>query len=272
MKNIEILSYLASLGSVSAIIVGFIWQQIAVVSVGSILLTAVASYYFQKRMQSNIREYEIRRLRVTEVLGPLHGDLLSVKEVLDRNRSQFRIDSPYTLYYETEKAMWPKIRSNYTYFLIPEELRKEFENLFSDLKLFDFQIELVRKHISRIVKERVSAMLKFDNPREPGFLVASQDGDTREFSIFGPVFWKVKPTVHGILEKVIVQNEGGGFYETPLEGVNAEVFARPLLEYAWKKSDEDPEIVKARKMHADLLKRVSDLKASMESEITKWTK
>jgi hypothetical protein len=268
MKNIELLSYLASVGSASAIIAGFIWQQIGAISVGSILLTAVASYYFQRRMQSNIREYEMRRLRVTEVLGPLHGDLMRMKDVLDRNRSDFGLDSPYTWHDETEKSSWPKIRSDYKYFLIPEQVRKESESLFSDLRIFDRQIEVTREHISRIVKDEISTSLIFEKPRDPRFLVASPSGDTREIHVSGLVFWKVKPTVHGTLKKVIVDNEGGGDYPTPL----AEVFSESLLKSVWRKSDEDSEIVKARKIHEDLAKRVSDLKASVENQVREWTK
>jgi len=254
-------AFLVAVSSISAgsLFIGIIYQQLIPSSLGGLLLSAVLSYYFQRRMHSSIREYEKRKLSVQEALGPIHADLLVTKQVLQYNQENYKLSNL------VNQDNWKRIRFGYQYYLIPRDLRQKLDKFFHSVE--DFPAGIITRKITEIGKSVCQTLTPNFDLQDIQFQIKDKEGLLRgDAWWWGLVFWKAKPTdaVPGTLQSAIFLDSGGAKFQATQKIID------DFLEGCWKKADQDPMICEARSLHGKFLTEVGGLLDLVERQITEW--
>lgn len=185
----DLSNLVALFGSAALMTYGFITDFFLAVP-GVILFTALMSYFFQRRMHQDTRKYEKRKLAVTEVLGPIHGELLQIMNSFEADQKNYFLNAPNTLSMGDE---WQKIRNGYKFYLIPKELSGQLEKFFTELD--ELRPGYVSTRITNLAAKVCDSLLGgFKLSNSPNFTVKVEDGGVSQTWFWGLVFWKVEPT------------------------------------------------------------------------------
>lgn len=250
------------------IVWGYLWQYIITVPVGTVLLTTLLSYYFQRRMHRDIRKTELTKMAVVEVLGPLHGELLKLAQTLENNERRGFLEMP-------NSDIWNATKLSYRYYLISENLRSRCGDFF--LELDRLQIGEVTTRISKIARGIRDPLFPdgFSLLKEPDFRIERHDGGGIHAAWFwGLVFWKVMPRDQypDKLTDVLIEgvNRVGGTARMTFTADNAREFTNRFLKSVFEESDRDPVIAEAREMHKKLQASARCLYDVVRDEIVRW--
>lgn len=224
-------------------------------------------------MQENSRKYEKRKLAVTEVLGPVHGELLEIIKSFESDQKLYFLNAPNTSSMGDE---WQKIRNGYRFYLIPEKLRGQLEKFFTELN--ELQPGYVSTRITTLAAKVCDSLLGgFKLSNSPNFVVEDKDDSVTQTWFWGLIFWKVEPTTQkpGKLREVKLETNSfdpSGIRLKPRIFVDkdAEAFAETFFKAMWEASDRDPLISKARQMHSYLYSEARRLYEVIKTEIMKW--
>ncbi len=271
LDNQDIANLVASIGSALVMVWGFLAQFLLAIPVGAVLFTALISYFFQRRMQNDMRKYERGRLAVTEALGPVYGILLKIIDTFESNKSKHTLAIPSTFLIEA----WVHIWHSHKFYLIRQELRAELERFFLDL--FEFQTGIITARITKIGVKFCNTLVKnFEAKSWPRFIVEDENGKTSEASILELIFWDVDPTAiqkRAKLKEVTIEGEDLERHliqPKRLYGEDAFDFTSNFFKALSDELKKDPDIVKAREMHCHLDSEANRLLRELKEQISGW--
>lgn len=269
MDKEEFTSLLVSVSSSLAVVAAILWQYILAAPIMAIVLAASLSYYFQHRMQANIRKYEIRKLAVLEALGPIYGEMLKMRQSFDANQTGLSRN-----WYGNWAKVWSTIRRSHRFYVIQEPLRSAIERYYTRLG------ELVTKSINvldqlQLIEKQVwPRIVEISDANSAFFIVRGNNSELRAW-MQGAVYWGVNPsqltglylvdlTIHG----TIPNNESN-----QLRFENGDIIKKIVNDFwniASREVDNNPQIVEERKLVADLREESSRLQLMLENEFAKW--
>lgn len=267
LDNQYLTGLIGSITSTGLLIVGLVTSYIPLIPIGAIVLATSLSFFFQAINQKSNRKYEKGRLAVTEVLGPLHGDLLSIEEAFASAKTNKQ------LFYHSS-TVWEEIVHSHKSFLIDEKLKDELLIFYRGLS--DLARSGIANNIRDVVYSVIEPFLGLKLASLPIFRVKLEHG-TAGADFNGLVFWRIGPTeqVRGTLESIVFEAKNPkNSEENRIINERNELiqFTDRYLPAIWNASDKEPKIVEARRSHERLHSEVIHLKGIVEKEIKEWAK
>lgn len=144
----------------------------------------VLSYFVQTRTQRRAWKRDFLIKNIDTIYGPLYNVSLYIEMVLNS------ID--ITRSYETiSREIWEQIKNSYTYHMIDDELRKEIENFYILVELFNNSTHYAKKRAIEVVRQRASEF--YDVQVENIDYRYRKNGSTSSALIFDCLLFKIHP-------------------------------------------------------------------------------
>jgi len=265
-------SLLASAISSLGIAAGFVWQYLIAIPVGAIILTASLGYFFQRRMQSNIRKYEIQRLAIQEALSPIYGEVLKLQSSIDQNRAALARN-----FYSEWQLVWQNIRLSHRYYIIPEPLRSMIEAFFHSLSEFNKVYFTTAVALKSIEDEIWSKTLGISTTTMSSPLSMMKEDGMTTFYMQNVIFWGVNP-----IERPKSWNYTLTVYSVGKDGVSSQRdfkgddevarMVNDFCEKAFAQATHYSSIVEGRKKLGEVQTASAQLRFTLEEEFQKWSR
>ena len=265
-ETADIATAFTSVVSGTVAVWGFLNQNLAAAPIGLIVFTASLSYFFQRRMQENIRKYEKLKLAVTEALSPLFGEFQKICSIYKSNKIYNTIEV-------SESQVWQGISGSYRYYLVSEKMRTTLDEYFRRVSSFN-NLAIYTK--IQDIGYRAIAEIREPTLRGlwPRFMFRTANphpfaGIHPNNFIYGTGFWRIDPTANlGELDHIVFDKLEGSNY--PIRGKEAEDFKNKLIQKMIQESDREEAVVRARSDYPILEAKAQEILAMIESEITRW--
>jgi hypothetical protein len=255
----------ATVGTAAGILYGFLAKSEIEIAIFTILFSTSISYFLQRTIQRNTREYEKRKLSVTEGLSEVHADLIDISTALINNPKACTLNIP-------QGEHWQSIWHSYRQYLIEIPLRTELEDFFR--KLIELNSNDLRNRMLVVGGVRAAATLKTSTAVDfPAFYFLSSEGNRYQPSRIDVAFtllWRQDPEKRfGKLAMVDLPSPSGQVYKQ-LSGDEARNFYFEFVEEIRKQLAEDATLSEGLRLYAYLQKESVRLFQKVAEKITDW--
>ncbi len=278
MDSKEIASLVSSIVSSLGIAGAVIWSYIAVVPVFAIVLSTSLAYFFARVNSRDTRKYEVRRVAISEALGPLYGQILKIQESFESNRASLNVS-----YITSAEDYWEAIRHSHKFFVIEEPLRSNIEEYFGRLNRFNKSEYLAHNDISEVEKVILPSVIpEIIEVVNPAIVTAWSNGERFIATLRGALYWDVDllslhrgQFVELYLDALVSGEQHGTTMQRSVRINDAARIDRILAEF-WSAARPllrgNQRFIAEEKERTELIEETKRVRVAIEGEFTKWAK